>query len=420
MHRTLSVSLALFFGLVITLSCAKRSMFRPRPKIDIAPEDFVAPPDNSVVQMQGRMSPSMLRNVSINSLSVVVTARNSANKIINTLESIDNSISEYFQQTNTNPQVEVIIVDDASEDSTDDSIKAFIEAKKHTQAANPLWRLVTLPVQMHGGAAKNMGITQSKADVLFFAEAGDIYHKQHMLHCLNLLQQHPNSLIAKTDVEIDFPVRSQWHNAITLHIASAICIWRRFHDFVGGFPEGPWQDQYEDMFYQDAIMAVLDQVDEQITWQAGVKTVLYHLPEHMRSAAFSKEPPVVRASIFNVLPHSPFVSLQRIVAVNHLNRLKKKMYNIELAKDEAPRFPLWNIYQSLSKQLKIAIDEMDLVLARAMAITAFEHLVTVSGNTNVITTLALLRGASNATSQGHNNFRVFSSVEDNFALGERY
>lgn len=182
----------------------------------------------------------------VKSFVVIVPVYNiSKNPVIQaTLESIDASIS-YFQTHH--PQAdrfthEVIIVDDASDDNTEEIIKSLIENKTN-------YRYLRHFRNCGQAIAKNTGVNASVGEAIFFCDDDNLFYPEHILTCLNLLNQtlpdtqqalvklrgnYPGAV--KTGVHTQGKLHPHWQQKLTEVLVLNTCIRREAHNFIEGFP----------------------------------------------------------------------------------------------------------------------------------------------------------------------------------------
>lgn len=85
--------------------------------------------------------------------------------------------------------MEILIVDDGSGDDT----LAFLERVIGSLPATERLVVRVLPMPANGGpgAARNFGVASSLADVVFFCDADDTYHEDHVSACATALDACP-------------------------------------------------------------------------------------------------------------------------------------------------------------------------------------------------------------------------------------
>ncbi|KAL6054074.1 N-acetylgalactosaminyl-diphosphoundecaprenol glucuronosyltransferase [Balamuthia mandrillaris] len=205
------------------------------------------------------------------SFSVIVPTHNNEAFVIRTLKSVESSIQFFFKHaTNSNKalhtildeehiallsktKAEVVIVDDASTDHTLTKALNFVQRRKQQQqrSGRLSWKVLSLPEQLYGGAARNLGALHSEGEVLFFLDADDLFHREHVLACFPALAAKREELVmAETGVNVELAnIHPDWKERIRATIPQNKCLYRNFHDFVEGFPEQEVYRRYDDYGY---------------------------------------------------------------------------------------------------------------------------------------------------------------------------
>lgn len=207
----------------------------------------------------------------LSSFSVIVPVLNQEQEITRTLESVEASIQYFFQHYNGEHPVtaEIVVVNEASTDRTLERIQEFSQNKPYCKVVNHRKRL-------GAGAARNTGVKVCQGDILFFCDGDDLYFKEHIYLCFQLLNHEArdgskSSLVLETDrgsKVVDLPhqsvgavrtgvfmkeaVQPFWKTAIENTLPQNLCIRRECHDFIEGFPEAaiPYhQTPHEDISY---------------------------------------------------------------------------------------------------------------------------------------------------------------------------
>jgi glycosyltransferase involved in cell wall biosynthesis len=197
------------------------------------------------------------------SLSIILPVHNDAGTVVRSLASIEASLA-YPAQGRSQPVAgQVIVVDDASTDASMAAVEGFIAGKANYQ-------LVRRATSGGAGAARNSGVAHASSELLFFLDADDLYLPPHLAVCCERMAD-PTIDFVKTRVRMSDPVHPEWRGRIENSLTQNLCIRRRCHDFVGGFPD--WhlfrrqEDQYihvlainrptDDVFYNDLIFRLL-------------------------------------------------------------------------------------------------------------------------------------------------------------------
>lgn len=191
----------------------------------------------------------------INSFSVIVPVLNKENEIIRTLESVEESISYFFDHYISHPvEAEVVVVNEGSTDRTPELVANYIQDKPH-------YKLIHHAKRVSAGAARNTGAKVSKGDILFFCDADDLYFKDHIYLCFQVLNHdplaNPNAAfsleteqgtktiqlpnqsvgVVRTGVHMKDSLHPYWKAAIENTLPQNLCIRRDCHEFIEGYPE---------------------------------------------------------------------------------------------------------------------------------------------------------------------------------------
>ena len=175
-------------------------------------------------------------------ISVVIPLHNKARYVSRALDSVLGQIHHDF---------EVVVVNDGSTDGSDDVVRRYTD---------PRIRLIHREhVNSEGGhAARNLGIAESRADLIAFLDADDEWLPEHLATIVRLSQRHPECGAYATAYEIvDGQHRrrrpafsgippSPWEGVIPNYFcyrstpvcSSSVAVPRRVFNSVGLFPEG--------------------------------------------------------------------------------------------------------------------------------------------------------------------------------------
>ncbi len=189
------------------------------------------------------------------SFSVIVPAYNCDKVITRTLESIYESV-KFFQNNyphSHNVKAEIVVVNDNSTDNTLGVIVNFARDKPD------LFKVVGHKINKGAGAARNTGVKYSQGEILFFCDGDDLFLPPHIYICFLVLQgkiqdftnfQISNSSqrlsiqlsdnppdVIRTGVTIQEKIHPSWKAAIENSLPLNLCVKRKCHDFVEGFPE---------------------------------------------------------------------------------------------------------------------------------------------------------------------------------------
>lgn len=192
----------------------------------------------------------------LSSFSVIVPVLNKEKEITRTLESVEASIQYFFQHYDGKQPVtaEIVVVNEASSDRTLERIQEFSQDKPHCKVVNHRKRL-------GAGAARNTGVKVCQGDIIFFCDGDDLYFKEHIYLCFQMLNHEarngtksafvletdqgakdinlPNQPvgIVRTGVFMKEAIHPFWKGAIENTLPQNLCIRRECHEFIEGFPE---------------------------------------------------------------------------------------------------------------------------------------------------------------------------------------
>ncbi|KAL6050817.1 Poly-beta-1,6-N-acetyl-D-glucosamine synthase [Balamuthia mandrillaris] len=188
------------------------------------------------------------------SLSVVIPAHNAAANVLLTLRSVQSSIMHFLNSTPeaSTMKTEVVIVDDGSTDNTVSTVVNFIHQQRLDGAGfNPEWKLVALLDRVTAGTARNIGVEHSTGEVLFFLDADDLYHQDHIFACFSALRDGwQRRAMATTRVKVMLKgIAPEWKQQIESMIPHNRCLFRKLFEFVEGFPEQAVFAKHEDMAF---------------------------------------------------------------------------------------------------------------------------------------------------------------------------
>ncbi|MEP0806207.1 MAG: glycosyltransferase family 2 protein [Chloroflexota bacterium] len=106
-------------------------------------------------------------------VSVIIPAYNQAEFLPETIQSVLNQ---------TYPHFELIVVNDASTDNTDEVMAGF---------SDPRIRYIVHEQNQRLSAARNTGINASKGGILFLLDADDLFHPEKLEAHVRFLEEHP-------------------------------------------------------------------------------------------------------------------------------------------------------------------------------------------------------------------------------------
>jgi glycosyltransferase involved in cell wall biosynthesis len=211
--------------------------------------------------------------------SVIVTAHNKAAVLARTLQSVEDALAYHAacRPAFRPEEAEVVVVDDGSTDGTAQLLRDFTAGK-------PFYTLVRRPRSSSASCARNSGVAASSGELLFFLDGDDLFLPGHLDACCREMQA-PQWDFVKTGVRLRDPVHPDWQKCIEYSLVINLCVRRRCHEAVGGFPDyhlfirggddyAPVVDifcQCEDQFYSELLWRLF----------AGVK-VLTPTVEYLR------------------------------------------------------------------------------------------------------------------------------------------
>ena len=126
----------------------------------------------------------------ISSVSVVIPAHNAAPFVAAALESVLGQ---------SRPAQEVIVVDDASTDATEEVVSRY-----------PV-TLLRLPTNHGPSEARNAGVRAATGDVVAFLDADDIWYSNHLEIVAGLLDRHPEAVVAYSGIRFVGSRVGFWH-----------------------------------------------------------------------------------------------------------------------------------------------------------------------------------------------------------------
>ncbi len=168
----------------------------------------------------------------MSSVAVLVTAHNNEPVIERTLQSVQASV-DYLRTTDGRRfhdlPVEVVVVDDGSRDQTLSAIFALTKG-------NPLFRVVRRSHPSSPSCARNTAVMHSRGELLCFLDGDDRFLPPHLYECCQGLEDQSLDFF-KTGVQLADPVHPDWKRRIEYSIVINLCVRRRCHEFIGGFPD---------------------------------------------------------------------------------------------------------------------------------------------------------------------------------------
>jgi tetratricopeptide (TPR) repeat protein len=164
------------------------------------------------------------------SLSIILTAHNCAGVLPRTLQSAQEAMDFITLQPGLEDiPTEVIAVDDGSSDQTARIITDFIADKA-------AWKLIRRDRSSSPSCARNTGVSQAQSDLLSFLDGDDLFLPSHLAECCQALADDDIDFV-KTGVQLADPVHPEWKPRIKYSIVINLCLRRRCHELIGGFPD---------------------------------------------------------------------------------------------------------------------------------------------------------------------------------------
>jgi glycosyltransferase involved in cell wall biosynthesis len=180
----------------------------------------------------------------MNSLSVVVTACNVGPFVGHSLQSLHDSIAALHAGSGQDGRAEVVVVDDGSTDDTPAVVRSFL-------AGRPDWRVLRRPEPSSPGAARNAGVELCRGELLFFLDGDDLFLPPHLAACWKAMRAGGFDFV-KTGVRLADPVHADWRGPLEHSLVINLCVKRRCHDAVGGFPDYHLYRREGDRMFQEA------------------------------------------------------------------------------------------------------------------------------------------------------------------------
>ena len=121
-------------------------------------------------------------------VSIITTFYNCENYILKCINSVWNQeISDDFD-------IEYILIDDNSEDKTNEIIDIFF--KEYGQLSSCTYKIIKTPQNLGCGGARNFGIANSTGNYIMFLDADDYYiHNDFVLRAYNMIVEHDADII---------------------------------------------------------------------------------------------------------------------------------------------------------------------------------------------------------------------------------
>lgn len=201
------------------------------------------------------------------SATVVVPAYNDGEHVVRALESASRA-ADYARERLGEFRFECVVVEDRSPDDTYERATAY---------ANERPEFLVRRNDKNRGAAysRNRGARLGVGECVFFLDADDEFREDHVYRCLVALADDPRIDYVKTDIRLDVEIHPFWKGSILESVPFNVCVRRRAHDFLGGFPEDDLFRRFggaEDTAYRSALSAFFVTADDYIREE----TVIHH------------------------------------------------------------------------------------------------------------------------------------------------
>jgi glycosyltransferase involved in cell wall biosynthesis/predicted O-methyltransferase YrrM/Tfp pilus assembly protein PilF len=190
------------------------------------------------------------------SFSIIVPVYNCEKVIVRTLESIEASITFFYEHADPERQIisEIVLINDGSGDESSVVIQDYIREKNNYQ-------FIEHSKSLGAGPARNIGAKIAKGEVIFFMDGDDLFYPEHVFVCLKVLGHQadsatPNAFtipgsnppikielppdpvgIVKTGIATQDKLHPYWKAAIENGAPINFCLWKVCHEFVEGYPE---------------------------------------------------------------------------------------------------------------------------------------------------------------------------------------
>src|SRR5262249_41838814 len=116
-----------------------------------------------------------------------------------------------------------------STDTTAEVAAAFVQGKAS-------WKVLRRPKASSPSCARNTGARAAQGELLFFLDGDDLFLPQHIAACCHALHD-PQLDFVKTQVRLADPVHPDWKPRIDYSVVINLCLRRRCHEAIGGFPD---------------------------------------------------------------------------------------------------------------------------------------------------------------------------------------
>jgi glycosyltransferase involved in cell wall biosynthesis len=167
----------------------------------------------------------------VEKISIIIPTWNQARSARPALESAEGAIGYLKRQPDGHDvEVEVIVIDDGSEDGTRAILEDFTRGR-------PGHQLLLRSQATNLACARNRGVTLSSGDPIFFLDPDDHFFENHLHECIKVFKGHDEVDFVKTPIVLSDPVHPDWVARITNSLVTNLGVRRRCHELVGGFPD---------------------------------------------------------------------------------------------------------------------------------------------------------------------------------------
>lgn len=205
-------------------------------------------------------------------VSIIMPVLNGEDTVVKSLESIDRSIAHFQATGGADGVVEVVVVDDGSEDYTLGCVLAHARGRAH-------YNVLHRAEGSSPAHARNCGVAAARGAAILYLDADDLFAEDHIRICHDALAD-PTVQVVKTGIRLTDPVHPDWAARIAHSLVINLGVRRECHEQIGGFfdyhlirrfPDG-YDDRdgnifymIEDVFYNDILKAMfrLEYVDRE-------------------------------------------------------------------------------------------------------------------------------------------------------------
>ena len=189
------------------------------------------------------------QDCTLDSISVIVTAHNCGPMLRRTLKSVSDALAHLRAYVSSEVAADVVIVNDGSTDDTQAVAANFCGGRDG-------WQIVTRERPTSPSFARNLGVSRSRGELLFFLDGDDLFLPAHLSECLRAMQNAAVDFV-KTRLRLADPIHPDWRMRMENSLVINLCVRRRCHDFCGGFPDyhlfrrvGEEMEAVVDIFYK--------------------------------------------------------------------------------------------------------------------------------------------------------------------------